>query len=112
MIQINHATINNIIVIIPKIIEFAPFVIENVASATIVIIIHVEKIILYIVFGWDDGKYFISALDIVISVYIAMKMGKDSFKEKLILFSLEHEPYLFWAELILTDLGFTPIISA
>ena len=45
-------------------------------------------IILYIVFGWDDGIYFISVLDIIISVYIAMKMGRDSFKEKLILFFL------------------------
>lgn len=45
-------------------------------------------IILYMVFDWNGGIYFISVLDIVISVYVSMKMGKDSFKEKLILFFL------------------------
>lgn len=45
-------------------------------------------IILYMLFDWNGGIYFISVLDIVISVYVSMKMGKDSFKEKLILFFL------------------------
>ena len=45
-------------------------------------------IILYLVIGWNDGVYFISGLDIVISVYFAIKMGKDSLKDKFILFLL------------------------
>ena len=45
-------------------------------------------IILYLIFGWDDGLYFIAVLDIIVSVYLTLDRGKDSFKEKLILFLL------------------------
>ena len=44
-------------------------------------------IILYLLFDWGN-YYFVFALDIIISLYIAINMGKDSFKEKSVLFLL------------------------
>ena len=56
---------------------------------------------LYLIFGWDDGVYFISVLDIIISIYLAITMSKDSFKDKIILFLLI--PFASIAKLIFVD---------
>lgn len=45
-------------------------------------------IILYLLFDWGEDLYFVSVLDIVVSIYLALNESKDSFKEKLILFLL------------------------
>jgi hypothetical protein len=45
-------------------------------------------IILYIIFGWEDGLYFISMLDIIISLYLAITEGSALLKEKILLFLL------------------------
>lgn len=45
-------------------------------------------IILYLVFGWDDGLYAISVLDVIISLYLAITMGNDLLKDKILLFLL------------------------
>ena len=45
-------------------------------------------IILYMTFDWTDGSYLILGLDIIISTYLAIKISKDSFKDKIILFLL------------------------
>ena len=43
-------------------------------------------ICLYLIFDWKDSNIFV--LDILISIYLTINRGKDSFKEKLILFLL------------------------
>lgn len=45
-------------------------------------------ICLYIGFGWQKGLIFISILDILISIYLAINTGMDSLKGKIILFLL------------------------
>lgn len=45
-------------------------------------------IILYLTFDWKGGSFPIFVLDIIVSVYLAIKVGKDSLKEKIILFLL------------------------
>lgn len=45
-------------------------------------------IILYLIFDWNDGLYFISILDTIISLYLAVTMGKDQLKDKILLFLL------------------------
>ena len=57
------------------------------ASYLITILVFV-MIVLYLLFHWNDGLYFISCLDIIISSYFAIKVRGNSFKDKLILFSL------------------------
>ena len=43
---------------------------------------------LYLLFDWKDGSYFIYCLDIIVSIYLALKLDKEPFKGKLILFLL------------------------
>lgn len=45
-------------------------------------------IILYLIFDWGEGLYFISILDIIISLYLAITMSKELLKEKILLFLL------------------------
>ena len=45
-------------------------------------------ICLYLSFDWNEGFYFIYLLDIVVSLYLALKMDKDSLKDKVLLFLL------------------------
>ena len=45
-------------------------------------------IILYLIFGWEDGLNFIFVLDIILSAYLAINAGTDSFKDKFVLFLL------------------------
>lgn len=45
-------------------------------------------ICLYLTFDWNEGFYFVYLLDIVVSLYLALKMDKDSLKDKVLLFLL------------------------
>jgi hypothetical protein len=45
-------------------------------------------ICLYLTFDWNEGFYFIYLLDIGVSIYLALKMDKDSRKDKVLLFLL------------------------
>ena len=42
---------------------------------------------LYVIFDWSEGGY-ILILDILVSVYLAVNAGRDSIKDKIILFLL------------------------
>lgn len=70
--------------------EYLPF--EEIMSLKqvfyLIMILVFIIISLYLLFDWKDGLYFISGLDIVISIYLAVKMNKSSFKDKIILFLL------------------------
>ena len=59
----------------------------NQVSYLIMILIFIV-ISLYLTFDWADGSYFIRCLDIIISIYLAVKLEKESFKGKLMLFLL------------------------
>ena len=54
----------------------------------LIVILVIIMICLYLTFDWDEGFYFIYLLDIVVSVYFALKIGKDSLKDKVLLFLL------------------------
>ena len=54
----------------------------------LIVILVIIMICLYLSFDWDEGFYFIYLLDIVVSVYLALKMDKNSLKDKVILFLL------------------------
>ena len=43
---------------------------------------------LYLIFDWTDGVYFISALDIIVSSYLAIRINGNSLKDKILLFLL------------------------
>lgn len=43
---------------------------------------------LYLIFDWTDGLHYIFALDILVSIYLALNADKDSIKDKFILFLL------------------------
>ena len=43
---------------------------------------------LYLIFTWKDGSFPILVLDIILSIYLAIKMNMDSLNDKIILFSL------------------------
>jgi hypothetical protein len=45
-------------------------------------------IILYLFFDWNEEIFFISILDIIISIYLAINVTKKSFKDYVILFSV------------------------
>ncbi len=68
---------------------FPPEKISDLKQVSYLIMILVFVVIsLYLIFDWNDGIYFISALDIIISSYLAIRLGGDSFKDKVILFLL------------------------
>lgn len=54
----------------------------------LMVILVIIMICLYLTFDWDEGFYFVYLLDIVISLYLALKMDKDSLKDKVLLFLL------------------------
>ena len=54
----------------------------------LMVILVIVMICLYLTFDWDEGFYFVYLLDIFVSLYFALKMGKDSLKDKVLLFLL------------------------
>ena len=54
----------------------------------LIVILTIVMICLYLTFDWDEGFYFVYLLDIIVSLYLALKMDKDSPKYKLLLFLL------------------------
>ena len=54
----------------------------------LIVILVIIMVCLYLTFDWNEGFYFIYLLDIVLSVYLALKMDKDSRKDKVLLFLL------------------------
>ena len=54
----------------------------------LIVILVIIMICLYLTFDWDEGFYFVYLLDIVVSLYLALKMDKDSLKDKVLLFLL------------------------
>ena len=54
----------------------------------LIVILVIIMICLYLAFDWNEGFYFIYLLDIVVSLYLAIKMDKDSLKDKVLLFLL------------------------
>ena len=54
----------------------------------LIVILIIIMICLYLFFDWNEGFYFVYLLDIVVSLYLALKMDKDSPRYKLILFLL------------------------
>ena len=54
----------------------------------LIVILVIIMICLYLTFDWDEGFYFAYLLDIVVSLYLALKMDKDSLKDKVLLFLL------------------------
>ena len=54
----------------------------------LIVILVIIMICLYLSFDWNEGFYFIYLLDIVLSLYLALKMDKDSPKDKVLLFLL------------------------
>lgn len=54
----------------------------------LIVILVIIMICLYLTFDWDEGFYFAYLLDIVVSLYLALKMDKDSRKDKVLLFLL------------------------
>lgn len=54
----------------------------------LIVILVIIMICLYLTFDWDEGFYFAYLLDIVVSLYLALKMDKDSPKDKVLLFLL------------------------
>ena len=54
----------------------------------LIVILVIIMICLYLTFDWNEGFYFIYLLDIVVSLYLALKMDKDSRKDKVLLFLL------------------------
>jgi hypothetical protein len=54
----------------------------------LIVILVIIIICLYLTFDWNEGFYFIYLLDIVVSLYLALKMDKDSQKDKVLLFLL------------------------
>ena len=54
----------------------------------LVMILVIVIICLYLLFDWDESFYFIYILDIVVSLYLAINLRKDSIKEKVLSFLL------------------------
>ena len=54
----------------------------------LIVILVIIMICLYLSFDWNEGFYFVYLLDIVVSLYLALKMDKDSRKDKVLLFLL------------------------
>ena len=54
----------------------------------LIVILVIIMICLYLTFDWNEGFYFIYLLDIAVSIYLALKMDKDSRKDKMLLFLL------------------------
>lgn len=54
----------------------------------LIVILVIVMICLYLSFDWNEGFYFVYLLDIVVSLYLALKMDKDSLKDKVLLFLL------------------------
>ena len=54
----------------------------------LMVILVIIMICLYLTFDWNEGFYFVYLLDIVVSLYLALKMDKDSLKDKVLLFLL------------------------
>lgn len=54
----------------------------------LVVVFVIIMICLYLTFDWDEGFYFVYLLDIVVSLYLALKMDKNLRKDKILLFLL------------------------
>jgi hypothetical protein len=54
----------------------------------LIVILVIVMVCLYLTFDWNEGFYFAYLLDIVLSIYLALKMDKDSLKDKVLLFLL------------------------
>ncbi len=54
----------------------------------LIVILVIIMICLYLTFDWNEGFNFIYLLDTVVSLYLALKMDKDSLKDKVLLFLL------------------------
>ncbi len=54
----------------------------------LIVILVIIMVCLYLFFDWNEGFYFIYLLDIALSIYLALKMDKDSRKDKVLLFLL------------------------
>ena len=54
----------------------------------LIVILTIIMVCLYLTFDWNEGFYFAYLLDIVLSIYLALKMDKDSLKDKVLLFLL------------------------
>ena len=54
----------------------------------LMVILVIIMICLYLTFDWNEGFYFAYLLDIFVSIYLALKMDKDSPKDKVLLFLL------------------------
>ena len=80
----------------------------------LIVILVIIMVCLYLTFDWNEGFYFIYLLDIVLSVYLALKMDKDSIKDKVLLFMLI--PFgsitgILFGDSIVVLLDFTHIIG-
>ena len=64
----------------------AVFLLKQVFYLAVIMVIII--ICLYLTFDWNEGFYFIYLLDIVVSIYLALKMDKGSRKDKVLLFLL------------------------
>ena len=64
----------------------AVFLLKQVFYLAVIMVIII--ICLYLTFDWNEGFYFIYLLDIVVSIYLALKMDKESRKDKVLLFLL------------------------
>ena len=54
----------------------------------LIVILVIVMICLYLTFDWNEGFYFVYLLDIVVSIYLALNMERDSLKDKVLLFML------------------------
>ena len=54
----------------------------------LIVILVIIMICLYLTFDWNEGFYFAYLLDIIVSIYLALKMDKNSLKDKVLLFLL------------------------
>lgn len=80
----------------------------------LIVILVIIMICLYLTFDWNEGYYFVYLLDIIVSLYLALKMDKDSLKDKVLLFLLI--PFgsitgLLFGDSIVTLLDLTHIIG-
>ena len=80
----------------------------------LIVILVIIMICLYLTFDWNEGFYFVYLLDIIVSLYLALKMDKDSLKDKVLLFLLI--PFgsitgLLFGDNIVTLLDLTHIIG-
>lgn len=54
----------------------------------LIMIILFIVIILYLVFEWNEGLFYVAILDIIVSLYLVRKIDRNSLKDKIICFSM------------------------